>query len=34
VPLILLYELSIVLARVLVKAEGDLGDPVAPAEGG
>jgi sec-independent protein translocase protein TatC len=33
VPLILLYELSIILARVLIKAEGDLGDPVAPAEG-
>ncbi len=33
VPLILLYELSIILARVLIKHEGDLGDPVAPAEG-
>lgn len=34
VPLVLLYELSIILARVLIKAEGDLSDPVAPAEGG
>jgi sec-independent protein translocase protein TatC len=33
VPLVVLYELSIILARVLIKAEGDLGDPVAPAEG-
>jgi sec-independent protein translocase protein TatC len=33
VPLILLYELSIILARVLIKPETDLGDPVAPAEG-
>ena len=33
VPLVLLYELSIILARVLIKTEGDLGDPVAPAEG-
>jgi sec-independent protein translocase protein TatC len=33
VPLLLLYELSIVLARIFVKPDTDLGDPVAPAEG-
>src|SRR3954454_2596725 len=33
VPLLLLYELSIVLCRIFVPAETDMGDPVAPAEG-
>lgn len=32
VPLLVLYELSIVLARLLVKPD-DLGEPIAPAEG-
>jgi len=33
VPLLLLYELSIVLCRIFVPAETDMTDPVAPAEG-
>jgi sec-independent protein translocase protein TatC len=33
VPLLVLYEFSIVLARIFVKPEADLGEPIAPAEG-
>jgi sec-independent protein translocase protein TatC len=33
VPLLLLYELSIVLCRFFVPPETDMADPVAPAEG-
>jgi sec-independent protein translocase protein TatC len=33
VPLLVLYELSIVLAKIFVRPAGDMADPVAPAEG-
>jgi sec-independent protein translocase protein TatC len=33
VPLLVLYELSIVLCRIFVPPETDMTDPVAPAEG-
>jgi sec-independent protein translocase protein TatC len=33
VPLLLLYELSIIMAKLFVKPAGEMTDPVAPAEG-
>ena len=33
VPLLVLYELSIVLAKLFVRPVGEVTDPVAPAEG-
>ena len=33
VPLLLLYEFSIILARIFIKPDAEISDPVAPAEG-